>query len=160
MNTVIHAFKQTTFDVAVKLLIIGEGPEREALSQLINGDDRILLLGFQEKEAVPYLFVLADIFIFASNYDGWGLVINEAMTAGNAIICSKSVGAASDLLRHNENAILCDAGAVDQFSESLAQLITRPQLRCALSASAQTNAEPISSYNIAQKIYAIYEMGK
>jgi glycosyltransferase involved in cell wall biosynthesis len=160
MDTVISAFRKSNPNFNLRLLIIGEGSERDRLKEMINNDDRIELVGFQEKEMIPYWFRLADIFIFASRYDGWGLVINEAMSAGNAIICSTNVGAAYNSLEQNENAILCDPGSVEQYTNAINLLAENKSLMTKLALNARSSIQMISSQRIAEKIYAIFRMGK
>jgi glycosyltransferase involved in cell wall biosynthesis len=156
MDTLIKAVQLLAANIPVKLLIIGEGAERQALLQLIGQDPRIVLLGFREKDDVPYYFKMADMFVFASRYDGWALVVNEAMSAGNAIICSKSVGAAYDLLRDGENALLCDADDVEGFSNKIQLLLKDDILRTTIRQSALTESVCISSEAMALKIAMLY----
>jgi glycosyltransferase involved in cell wall biosynthesis len=63
-------------------------------------------LGFQEKEAIPYYFRLADVFAFATRYDGWAVVINEAIAAGCVVVSSTAAGAPYDLIEHGINGLL------------------------------------------------------
>jgi glycosyltransferase involved in cell wall biosynthesis len=44
------------------------------------------------------IFQSSDIFVLPSRYDGWGVVVNQALGAGLPIICSDAVGAAPDLV--------------------------------------------------------------
>ena len=50
-------------------------------------------------EALPRFFARADVFVLPSRYDGWGVVVNQALGAGLPILCSDAVGAAADLVR-------------------------------------------------------------
>jgi glycosyltransferase involved in cell wall biosynthesis len=160
MDVVVSAFKQSSLYSNSRLLIIGEGTERDAILQMIGNDQRIQLLGFQDKLLVPCYFTISDIFIFASRYDGWGLVINEAMISSNAIICSTSVGAAADLLIDRENAILCRPDSVIEFRNALNELGQDSGLRETLASKAREKGRSISSEKISEKIYAIFTMGK
>ena len=45
----------------------------------------------------------SDVFILPSRFETWGLTINEAMSAGNAIISSEECGASYDLVKNNKN---------------------------------------------------------
>jgi len=155
MDTVIKAFMQTAANKKAHLFILGEGPERPALEKLIAGNTHIHLVGFCEKQEVPYYFALADVFVFASKYDGWGLVINEALAAGLAIVCSRETGAAADKLIHGYNALLCDAGSVDDFSMNMEILLNDPVKRKQLAANGITAREELSSTYNARKIVSI-----
>lgn len=160
MDVLIKAFLASKASSTSRLIIIGEGSEREALTAIIGDSDRVKLLGFQDKSKIPYLFKMSDVFVFASRYDGWGLVINEAMTASNAIITTKSVGAANDLLVDGESAIFCDIDAPAQFTRAMDELHADKARRVALGNQAGMKAETITSEKMAQSIYGIYAMGK
>jgi glycosyltransferase involved in cell wall biosynthesis len=86
-------------------------------------------LGFKEKEDVPYYYAIADIFIFASRYDGWALVINEAAAADLAIIASNKVGAAMDKIENEYNGYICDPEDVNGFYKYMMLMILDPSRR-------------------------------
>lgn len=116
---------------------------------------RIQFAGFVQKEDIPYYFRVADIFAFASRYDGWALVINEALAADLAIICSNQVGAAADLLTDGVNACICPAEEVPAFSKAIYSLITDQLLRNFLVSNAQSIKKEISSAYNAEKVYGL-----
>ena len=76
------------------LLIVGDGEERAALQEQAMtarpGDVRFL--GFQNQTALPRFYDLCDVFVLASIDEPWGLVVNEVMNAGKAVIVSDEVG--------------------------------------------------------------------
>jgi glycosyltransferase involved in cell wall biosynthesis len=88
-----------------RLLLVGREAELSEMLQLI--DPKILpwieYAGFQPPERLPEFFHRADIFVLPSRYDGWGVVVNQALGAGLPLICSDAVGAAYDLLDSNIN---------------------------------------------------------
>jgi glycosyltransferase involved in cell wall biosynthesis len=155
MDTVIKAFVKATAHKKAHLFILGDGPERPALEKLAAGNPSIHLVGFCEKQDIPYYFALATIFVFASHYDGWGLVINEALAADLAIVCSEETGAAADKLVHGYNALICPADAVDDFALNMEVLLDDPAKRKLLvKHSAVVKEELSSSYN-AHKVLSI-----
>lgn len=156
MDTVISAFLRLPSQVNARLIIMGDGEVKEDLKRLSNNNERIHFIGFQEKEMIPYWFNLADIFVFASRYDGWGLVINEATAAGNAIICSNVVGAAADKLIDMHNAIILDPEDVTGFANAMESLITNNELRSELLRNSESLKAVFSSDYNAQRVYDIY----
>jgi glycosyltransferase involved in cell wall biosynthesis len=156
IDIVIKAFLAVPAIYNVQLLIIGDGPERAELQELSAGDNRIHFTGFCEKEQVPYYFAIADVFAFASRYDGWALVINEAVAAGLAIVCSDTVGAAADKLVDGYNALICPAGnIIDCFTHAFITMTAYPEKRANLiSNMANIKMELSSAYN-AKKIYEL-----
>jgi len=159
VDIIIAAYKEASNHSSV-LIIIGDGPEMQHLKQLAYGFEGIHFVGFVEKQDIPYYFLMSDVFIFASLYDGWALVINEAIAAGLAIICSNSVGAAADKLVHMENAFICNSGNVKEYADAIKLLTGDNSLRQKFIAEIRKLTEEISSSYNAKKVYAIYDMDK
>lgn len=155
MDTVIKAYKKAKQHKKTRLFILGDGSERQKLESLAGNDPDIHFVGFQEKRDVPYYFGLADIFVFASRYDGWGLVINEAIAAGLAIICSEETGAATDKLIHNYNALLCRAEATDDFARYIRSMLNDVEKRRKLVDNCAVAKEELSSEYNAHKVSRI-----
>lgn len=155
IDTLIEAFKKIPFSASAKLLIMGDGPQLKFLENLAKGDERICFIGFQDKEWIPVFFAIADIFAFASRYDGWGLVINEAIASETAIISSNKVGAAIDLLDDQHNAIIVNAEDVDGFSAALQKLIYDRPFRSQMVRNASQLEYKISSVYNAKLVYDI-----
>ncbi|GAB3891005.1 hypothetical protein GCM10028803_02380 [Larkinella knui] len=122
MDIIIKSVKNSL--VSVCLLIIGEGNERQRLEKLIENDSRIRLIGFIQADELPYYYNLADAFVFASQYDGWGVVINEAIAAGLPIICSDKVGAAREWVIDGVNGFICPANGVTEFQVAIEKLVS------------------------------------
>ena len=71
------------------LRIIGDGPERETLEEarrLSRFGDRITFHGFIQYDDLPACYAAASCLIVPSRSDQWGLVVNEAMAAGLAVL--------------------------------------------------------------------------
>jgi glycosyltransferase involved in cell wall biosynthesis len=112
------------------LLFVGDGEERPALERRISALDwsAIQILGFRNQSELPALFDLCDIFVLPSAVEPWGLVINEVMNAGKAIIASDRVGAVSDLVHDGLNGFVFPAGDIEALRERLGRLIANPML--------------------------------
>lgn len=161
MDTVIKAFLQMPSEIKARLIIMGDGEEKERLMKLCNNAGNIHFIGFQDKYMVPYWFNLADIFVFASRYDGWGLVINEAVAAGKPVISNKLVGAAVDKLVHLKNAILLnDVESINELSAAMHKLITDTEFRDHIAYNSSLLKEELSSEFNAKNIYDIYQLTK
>lgn len=139
----------------VRLLVLGEGTERSSLEKLAAQDDRIVFLGFKNKEEIPYYFTIADIFAFATRYDGWGLVINEALASGLPILSTYECTAAQELIKNGENGFLCHAGDVDCFSKHLKILAQNEFLRQEMRQHNKILGTEVNSEASAQKLYQI-----
>jgi glycosyltransferase involved in cell wall biosynthesis len=111
------------------LLIVGEGEERAALEERSKsarpGDVRFL--GFQNQSALPRFYDLCDVFVLASVDEPWGLVVNEVMNAGKAVIVSDEVGCQRDLVEDNVNGYVIRARDVGGLANSLSRILADPQ---------------------------------
>jgi glycosyltransferase involved in cell wall biosynthesis len=89
----------------VRLTLVGDGPLRETLTLSVPERirPRVIWAGFHETDQLPHWFGQANVFVLPSLYDGWGVVVNQAIAAGMAIIASDCVGAAADLVTENDN---------------------------------------------------------
>lgn len=154
MDLVIEAFLKLDQSRCC-LIILGDGPEKDRLIQLAGNSFNIHFEGFVEKEEIPYYFKLSDIFVFASWYDGWAVVINEAIAAGLAIICSTEVGAASDKLRHGSSVILCKPGNTLEFTDAMKLLMESPTELNSYKEQSYKNKEKVSSSYNAKLMYDI-----
>jgi len=155
IDTVIKAFLKVQRGLNASLLIMGDGEEKKNLVELADANPHIRFIGFQEKEEIPAWFNLADIFVFASRYDGWGLVINEALAANNAIICSNKVGAAEDVLIDNFNSYIFDSEDIDGLADKIKILITDPAVRENFKVNSTGAARSLSSAYNAKRVYEI-----
>lgn len=84
-----------------RLLIAGDGDARDLFDSLLSepAASRVSRAGFVPWEDLPDLYRRADYLVMPSRYDGWGLVIPEAMASGLPVIGSTAAGATLDLVR-------------------------------------------------------------
>lgn len=86
------------------LLIAGSGELEDVLRSLYGNKGNIRFLGFQNQLQMPALYGACDVCVLPSSEgETWGLVLNEAMAAGKAVIASEACGASYDLIMHGEN---------------------------------------------------------
>lgn len=82
------------------LVIVGEGPDKRALEKLARDKqlDNFRILPNQSPQNLNELYRSADVFVFPTLEDVWGLVVNEALWAGTPVLCSKYAGCAPELV--------------------------------------------------------------
>ena len=130
---------------SVNLILVGEGPDREKYESLCKYKKipRVIFTGFKQQEELPEYYAVADIFVFPTYTDPWGMVINEAMLAGLPVICSQAAGAAEDLVKRNENGFLHKPGDIKAMIEHISHLFEDRSLRENMG---RRSREMISSY--------------
>lgn len=82
----------------ISLIIVGDGSESESLKELAKKTENITFAGYQTFPKLIDFYKIADTFILPSNYESWGLVVNEAMIMGIPVIVSDVVGCRKDLI--------------------------------------------------------------
>ena len=92
----------------VCLTLVGDGPMRAELTAAVPEliQPRVKWAGFREVEDLPPYFAEANVFVLPSIHDGWGVVINQAVSAGMAVIASDAVGAGVDLVTDGKNGLI------------------------------------------------------
>ncbi len=127
VDLLIRAFRQVSGE-DLCLVIMGDGKERSRLEELAKGDDRIRFVGYCEGQKKHTYFAVAEIFVLASYYDPWGLVVNEAMQWGCAVIATDSTGCVERLVRDGENGFVVKAGNVEELVRALQKVVEDPEL--------------------------------
>src|ERR1700737_33363 len=111
--------------VKIRLSLVGREAELPQFLRAISPSARarIHYAGFQPPEHLPKYFSQADVFILPSRYDGWGVVVNQALGAGLPIICTDAVGAGYDLVQQGMNGYHVPAGDSHKLASCMEELI-------------------------------------
>jgi glycosyltransferase involved in cell wall biosynthesis len=125
----------------VRLAIIGDGPERDRLSQQAKQagvSEKVLFLGLRDD--VPVLLKCLDVFVLPSLYEGFGLVILEAMAAQLPVVAT-TVGGVPDLVTDRQTGILVPPANPQALAEAIAQGLESPALAQRLARNAYKFAQ-------------------
>lgn len=115
-----------------KLQIAGTGSE-ESLNYLKglckeNGvEDYVEFLGFQKD--IEKLYQKASIFVLSSRYEGFGLVLIEAMSQGCACIACDYKGRQREIIQNDSQGLCCEPDDVDALAEAMRKMMTDDQYR-------------------------------
>jgi glycosyltransferase involved in cell wall biosynthesis len=115
--------------------------------------DKLDFTGYVEQEDLPLIYNLADVFIYPSVYEGFGLPVLEAMACGTPVITSnvssmpEIVGDAGVLITPNDSRTL---------AQSMLELINDPITRQRLSIKGQERAAAFSWKRTAEKTVEVY----
>jgi glycosyltransferase involved in cell wall biosynthesis len=115
--------------VAPYLCFVGDGPLRGMLEEragALGVRERVVFAGFRNQRELPAFYDAADVFVLPSRREPWGLVVNEAMNAGRAIVVSDQVGSGPDLVRAGENGAIFPAGDVAALARALGDILATP----------------------------------
>jgi glycosyltransferase involved in cell wall biosynthesis len=130
-----------TLDLPGSKVVVGDGPQRPGLMQRHPG---VHFLGWQENGALARAYAGADVFVFPSRTDTFGLVLLEALASGTPVaafpvtgpldvVTDPRVGALdADLRAACLAALGCDRGAARAFAETFSWQASAAQFREAL----------------------------
>ncbi len=142
----IRAFAKLRERRPARLIIVGEGSERPALERLIEelglGDD-VLLPGFAADPA-PY-YATADLFVLSSDFEGFGLVLVEAMRVGLKVISTDCQHGPSEILGGGAYGALVPCGDPDALAAAMAASLDAPADAAALKDQAERISGSASS---------------
>lgn len=128
VDTLISAFqKVASINEATRLLIVGEGAERERLEAMAAEQPRITFLGFRNQMEMPSVYLAGDVFVLPSQNETWGLAVNEALALGRPVIASDRVGAAPDLLLGKTYGRIFPCGDPVALSTAMLEFVSRRQ---------------------------------
>jgi glycosyltransferase involved in cell wall biosynthesis len=121
------------------LLFAGEGPLRGEIEREIGqlgAGGRVKLLGFVNQSALPEVYRAADVLVLPSQYEPFGVVVNEAMLCGCVPVVTDRVGARFDLIEDGRTGFVYPAGNVGKLAELLRSLLREPDRLARMSAAA------------------------
>jgi glycosyltransferase involved in cell wall biosynthesis len=122
--------------LACRLAVVGDGPLLAELAGLRGGDERIDLLGAIPSDEMSTAYSEADVFLFPSSGDIFGLALVEAMGAGLATIVSEMPGAVADLCVSEVNCLIVDRDP-ENWASALRTLADNRKQRLALGEAAR-----------------------
>ena len=109
-----------------RLLIVGSGSLASTLQKRaleLSNSCEIVFHGFATQSELPALYRSARLFLFPTQADVWGIVVNEACAAGLPVITSPFAGVVGELVIHNENGYVLDLNEND-WSERATELLS------------------------------------
>jgi N-acetyl-alpha-D-glucosaminyl L-malate synthase BshA len=157
VEDVIHIFQRVNAVVPSRLLLIGDGPERQNIEMLcreIGLCDEIRFLG--KLEAVEEVLAIADLFILPSGHESFGLSALEAMACEVPVI-SSNAGGLSEVNIHGVTGYLQDPGDVDGMAAHAIELLENPDLLTRFRKQAYEQARRFRIELILPEYEALYE---
>lgn len=124
MDILIKAFAKYFKNSNTKLIIGGEGSQKEGLISLckeLKIDNQVEFLGALSREEVSDYMSKCDAFVLASKYETFGVVYIEALASGKPVIGTYN-GGAEDII-NNENGLLVKINDIDELGNAMSNII-------------------------------------
>jgi glycosyltransferase involved in cell wall biosynthesis len=141
---------------AVRLVLVSSSrPEAwRALADRLNLGERAIFC--PETKSIHRYYAAADLFLFPTFHDAFGMVITEAMAAGLPVITSRSAGAAELIEPGREGLVVEEAWDVPQLAEALGRLAADPAARLAMGKAARQKVERYTWDRAAEETLRVY----
>ena len=147
IDLLLEAFKIVNYlNKECKLFIVGEGEESKKILEYIKMnmlEDAAFLVGKQEDLNLMSWYNLGQIFVLPSRYEPFGAVVNEALIAGNDVLCSDVAGA-SVLIVEGFNGLLFKSNSITDLTEKIKLQLEKISPILDSAVSLKTNLMPFS----------------
>ena len=123
----------------------GDGELRSSLESRAQGEPAIFA-GFVNVDLLPAVYAMADVLVFPSSKEPYGLSAREAICVGLPVIVSDQIGCIgpTDAARPGFNAAIYPAGDVDALGAEIARLLGNPERYAAMAAASLIAADDIA----------------
>jgi len=144
----------------IKLVIAGSGPMEGQLNHQIirmGLEKNVKLTGYVDDDLLKQFYRRADVAIFPSLYEPFGIVALEAMASATPVIVSDT-GGLSEIVKHGENGLKFTPGNPNSLANQVKVILRDEKFAQKLAGTASENV--ISKYDwssIAEKTHAVYE---
>ena len=143
----------------VRLLIVGDGEDRDKLKEIVDKSDLkecIHFVGKIQNEKIPEYMAKSDIFILPSLSEGLPVVILEAMASGLPIIAT-NVGGLPDIIKNGENGFLIERGKPEEIAEKVSIILKNNILKERMNNNNKEKSKEYSWEIITKKLEEIYQ---
>lgn len=140
----------------------GTGEELEEtrlLAKMLNVEDVVRFCGNCPNDEILSQMRRHDVFLFTSDKnEGWGAVLNEAMSNGCAVVGSDRIGAVPFLVEDGVNGLIFTSESLESLEDKVCRLLDEPQLRRDMARNAYMTMKDVwSEQNAARQFLALVE---
>lgn len=148
--------RETKPDVAFKLIIVGDGPERSQLEAAVESKKAKGVIFTGQMSDVHPFYALADVFVLPSHSEGSPNVLLEAMAA-NLPLVATAVGGVPEMVADHESALLVPQNDSPSLAAAISNLLADKVLAQRLSTNASTLVDTrFNPENYARSLIKIY----
>jgi glycosyltransferase involved in cell wall biosynthesis len=134
---------QRTHPGDVSLLLVGDGVDEELVRTHCRAShlENVVFAGFHDSESLPRLYAAADIFVFPTLGDPFGMVVLEAMACGLPVIATTASGEIHDRVVDGLNGFIVPPADADALSDRMQVLAQDPERRRAMAEASRLRVE-------------------
>ena len=158
ISDILEVFQKLRAEIPVKLLLVGDGPERQRYERMCREFGfaaDVFFLGKQQ--AVEELLSIADLFIMASEKESFGLAALEALACGVPLITSNA-GGLKEVNQDGYTGFLSDVGDVEDMARNALELLNDHEKLETFRENALAYANEFSIDKIVPQYEQVYQM--
>lgn len=141
------------------LYIAGSGPEENKLKELVkelNIEENVNFLGYvSEIEKYSY-YKSADVCVFPSIYEPFGIVLLEAMACGKPVVAS-NVGGIPFVVEEGKTGLLFESGNIEDLADKIMTILENEKLREKMGEAGRERAKEFTWDKIAERTVEVYK---
>jgi glycosyltransferase involved in cell wall biosynthesis len=134
----------------VRCVFVGEGPLREDLERTARDlgiAEDVAFVGFQSN---PFRFMArADVFALSSRYEGFGLVVAEAMACGCPVVSTRCPYGPEEIVADGKTGLLVSGGDAEALAQALSRVLSDAALKKSLVAAGHLRAQDFAPTRVA-----------
>ena len=154
---VYEIFKLVKSEMNVKLLLVGDGPDRQSLEERSRDEgyaDSVIFLGNQD--VIEDILPMGDVFIFPSENESFGLAALEAMACGLPVVGTHT-GGLPELVQDGISGFLCTTGDIKDMAQKTLKILSSAENQRYFSKNAVARAVEFSNERIITQYERYYE---
>ena len=154
---VIKVFYNIQKEIPAKLMMVGEGPEKEGAELMVEElgiSDRVIFFG--NSNEIDRILCFSDLFLLPSQTESFGLAALEAMASGVPVI-STNTGGLPEVNADGYSGYLSDVNAVKDMTINALRILKDKDVLSTFKKNAKTQSKKFDIHNIVPRYEAIYE---
>ncbi len=157
IEDIIKIFYNIQKKIPAKLMMVGDGPEKEPAEQLceeLGIEDKVIFFG--KSNEIDEILCFSDLFLLPSESESFGLAALEAMACGVPVI-SSNTGGIPEVNKHGVSGFLSDVGDVEDMTKNALYILENDDLLNTFKFKAKEEAKLFDIHSIVPYYEAIYK---
>lgn len=157
ITDIIEIFERVHREIPSKLLLVGDGPEKENAEHMCRSkglEDKVLFLG--NSSEIDKILCFSDLFLLPSEKESFGLAALEAMASGVPVI-SSNTGGLPEVNEHGISGYLSDVGDVDDMASRAISILKYDETLAKFKKQAREVAQKFETNNVVPLYEEMYE---
>ncbi|MFD2541399.1 N-acetyl-alpha-D-glucosaminyl L-malate synthase BshA [Lacinutrix gracilariae] len=157
IEDIVKVFYNIQKEMPAKLMMVGEGPEKEKAELLCDKlgiSEKVIFFG--QSNEIDKILCFTDLFLLPSETESFGLAALEAMVSGVPVI-SSNTGGIPEVNREGVTGFLSNVGDVEEMSKNAIYVLSDVERLRTFKENARKEAEKFDIHNIVPQYEAIYQ---